>query len=72
MITTLPLREMSVQDKISVMESIWDDLCRNADDIVSPEWHKEVLDSRAKNLASGMDSFVDWEEAKREIRSKAR
>lgn len=70
MIAALPLKKMSVQDKISAMESIWDDLCRNAGDITSPAWHKDVLEEREKNLKSGTDSFLDWEDAKRGIRKK--
>ncbi|MFA6569012.1 MAG: addiction module protein [Victivallales bacterium] len=70
MIAALPLKKMSIQDKISAMESIWEDLCRNAGDISSPEWHKNVLEEREKNLKSGADSFVDWEDAKMEIRKK--
>jgi putative addiction module component (TIGR02574 family) len=70
MIATLPLKKMSVQDKISAMESIWDDLCRNAGDVTSPEWHKDVLNKREENLKSGADSFIDWEDAKKKIRKK--
>lgn len=70
MIASLPLHEMSVQDKISAMESIWDDLCRNTGNIESPGWHREVLDRREKSLAAGTDTFIDWEDAKRSIRSK--
>lgn len=72
MISTLPLKKMSIQDKISTMESIWEDLCRNAGDIASPEWHKDVLKEREKKLKCGADSFVDWEDAKRKIRKKIR
>jgi hypothetical protein len=52
------------------MESIWEDLCRNAGDVASPEWHKDVLNEREKNLKSGVDSFIDWEDAKKRIRKK--
>ena len=68
MIASLPLKKMSIHDKISTMECIWDDLCRNAGDITSPEWHKDILDDREKSLKSRTDSFVDWEDAKRKIR----
>ena len=70
MIATLPLKEMSIQDKISTMESIWEDLCRNAGDIASPEWHKDVLNERENNLKSGVDLLLDWEDAKKRIRKK--
>ena len=61
---------MSVQDKISKIKSIWEDLCQNAGDIASPEWHKDVLKEREKNLKSGADSFLDWKDAKKQIRGK--
>lgn len=70
MIAALPLKEMSVGDKISVMEAIWDDLCQHAGAVTSPEWHKEILDQRERNLRAGTDSFQDWELAKDEIRKK--
>lgn len=70
MIVTLPLKKMSIQDKISAMEHLWDDLCRNAGEITSPEWHKNVLDARERSLKARTDSFSDWEDAKRKIRKK--
>ena len=72
MIANLPLKKMSIQDKISAMESIWEDLCQNAGDIASPEWHKDILKEREKKLKSGADSFLDWEDAKKQIRKKIR
>ncbi len=33
---TLPLEKMSIEEKTRTMETIWDDLCRNADSIPSP------------------------------------
>lgn len=62
MIATLPLKNMSIQDKISAMESLLEDLCQNAGDITSPEWHKNVLKEREKNLKSDADSFLGWED----------
>lgn len=62
-----PLEKMTVPEKISTMEILWDDLCRTPSNIVSPEWHKEVLDEREKSVNDGLDVFVDWEEAKKNI-----
>ncbi len=33
MAIAIPLETMSVEEKIQVMEIIWDDLCHKADDI---------------------------------------
>jgi hypothetical protein len=47
---SLPLNEMTITEKLVVMNQIWDDLMRNPDNIPSPEWHKEVLSARAERV----------------------
>ncbi len=66
---TLPLKNMSIEEKIQTMESIWEDLCAKADSISSPDWHKKILDEREKDVNTGGDEFVDWEKAKQNIRN---
>lgn len=67
MIATLPLKEMSLEDKISTMEVLWDDICRTSSDFPSPDWHGDILREREQNLKDGKDEFEDWEDVKREI-----
>lgn len=69
MATTLSLESMSTEEKIQVMEFIWDDLCKKADNIPSPPWHKTVLDEREEAIKRGEEQFLDWETAKRNIRN---
>ena len=66
----LPLDNMSVAEKIQLMEAIWDDLCRNDTDIPSPDWHGQVLEERQARIDSGDATFSDWEDAKRRIRDR--
>ena len=47
---TLPLEKMSIEEKIRTMETIWDDLCRKADSILSPSWHEDVLIEREERI----------------------
>jgi len=67
---TVDLQQMSVPDKLRLMEDLWRDLSRNERDLASPEWHGMVLEDREKKLASGEDSLVDWDAAKRQLRAK--
>ncbi len=62
------LKEMSSEEKIRTMETIWDDLCREADRITSPSWHRDVLHEREEQVKEGSASFIDWEKAKKDIR----
>jgi hypothetical protein len=66
----LPLKDMTLQEKLAVMESIWEDLARIPDAIESPAWHKDILDERRQRLAEGTSRFTDWETAKEDIRKK--
>lgn len=61
------LRCMTVPEKLRMMESLWDDLCRSEEAIPVPDWHKAVLDDRERQVAEGQATFVDWEEARQRI-----
>ncbi len=66
----LPLKAMSLQEKLAAMESLWEDLARTPEAIESPAWHKDILDERRQRLAEGQSRFIDWETAKANIRNK--
>ena len=68
----LPLDEMTVQEKIAAMESLWEDLSRSPEAIESPAWHKDILDQRQQRIADGTAQFEDWEKAKGKIHEKLR
>lgn len=67
---TLPLNDMTVSEKLQLMEALWEDLTRNAEAIESPEWHREILEERERRIASGKVQFSDWEQAKADIRKR--
>ena len=67
---TLPLDQMTVAEKLRVMESLWADLSRNEQELESPAWHEQVLKERDERVRSGAETFVDWETAKRQLRER--
>ena len=67
---TVPLNEMTLPEKLQLMEALWEDLSRNADALESPEWHRDVLEDRERRIASGEAHFSDWEQAKTDIRKR--
>ncbi len=64
---TLPLKQMSAEEKIRIMESIWDDLCATAGSTLSPDWHGHVLADREAAVLAGEHEVMDWEAAKKKI-----
>ena len=67
---SLPLDKMTNLDKIAMMEKLWDDLCRDPESIPSPEWHKEVLEEREKQIKEGSAKFTAFDRAKDRIRDQ--
>ena len=67
---SLPLKEMTLREKLAAMELLWEDLARCPEFVDSPTWHKDVLDERRQQVAEGKGEFTDWEIAKTEIRNK--
>ncbi|MCK5688040.1 addiction module protein [Myxococcota bacterium] len=65
---TLPLDQMTTSDKLRALEEIWQDLCRTPESIPAPPWHSDVLHAREKRLQEGSAKFVDWADAKQNIR----
>ena len=70
MVVNLPLDEMSVEEKLQVMEALWADLSREPDHIESPAWHKDALEEAKKRVESGEAGFSDWQKAKTSIRDR--
>lgn len=66
MSTELPLDSMSTAEKLKVMEAVWASL-RDAPDLPTPEWHRELLAERKRRLESGEATLSSWDEAKRRL-----
>ena len=70
MIPILPLHQMSVEEKIQTMESLWDSLLHEASEPASPRWHGTTLADREAAVQRGEDQFEPWESAKQKIRKR--
>jgi len=67
---TISIDKMTTEEKIQTMETIWDDLCKKAESIPSPSWHKEVLQEREDRVNKGKEKFLNWNSAKKYIQDK--
>ena len=61
------LKDMTLQEKLAVMESIWEDLARAPGAIGSLASHKDELDERGQWLTEANCRFTDCEMAKGEF-----
>ena len=63
MAVDLQLDSMSTAEKLRLMESIWDSL-RIAPDLMTPDWHREVLAERTRQIESGDVEFSNWDDVR--------
>jgi len=66
----IDIKSLTREEKIQIMEALWDDLTHDSDAIKSPNWHEDELRKTKKKLASGKEETVDWNEAKENLRKR--
>ena len=67
---SIDIKSLSREEKLKVMEALWEDLSRGDDEIPSPGWHEEALQETEKRVAEGKDISVPWNDAKKELRKR--
>jgi putative addiction module component (TIGR02574 family) len=61
--------DLSVSEKLQLLEDLWDDIASNPAAVPVHEWQKEELNRRKKELLKNPDAAISWEEIQRRIRT---
>ena len=64
------IKQLSREEKLRVMEAIWEDLSSEDQSIQSPVWHESILQETEQRVQSGQEQTFDWKEAKKELRKR--
>jgi len=67
--TIQAVQQLPRSEKLKLMEALWEDLSRAEGEVQSPAWHAEELAATEQRLAKGKEQILDWEAAKKELRS---
>ena len=68
-VQTIPtIEEMTMSEKLQLLEALWEDLSRNSMDLEPPEWHREILKERRQAVKNDELEYIDWDEAKKQLR----
>ena len=68
MLEASQIDNMSVAERLQAIEQLWDALCREAGDVASPEWHREVLAERKGRAERGEAKFLTLAQLKSRLR----
>jgi len=58
---------MSNGEELQLMEESRAELSRHAGACDSPAWHGDVLRERDRRVAEGRETYMKWEDVKREL-----
>lgn len=69
MTTAFALDQLTKIEKLQLIEQLWQDLSQETD-LLSPQWHAEVLQKTEQLVATHQSQFVDWHDAKKRLQNK--
>jgi hypothetical protein len=69
MISETNVREMTLSQKLRLMEILWGELHRESESFESPGWHKKELEETEARRKAGLEEPMDWDEAKGQLMS---
>ena len=59
--------EIPIDERIQLVEDIWDSIAEVPESVKVPEWHKKVLDKRLERFHANSGSASPWKYIKEKI-----
>jgi putative addiction module component (TIGR02574 family) len=56
--------DLTVEDKLDYLQSLWDRLAATPDEIPVPGWHQQVIEERLRAHRADPDAGRSWEEVR--------
>jgi hypothetical protein len=64
------LHKLSAVEKLQIIEALWGDLVSDENSLPSLSWHETELVETEKKFHSNNIEILDWQQAKKELRSQ--
>lgn len=64
--------DLSVDEQIAYVESLWDRIAATPEQVPVPEWHREVLDERLKDDEANPEAGATWDVVRERLRDNLR
>ncbi len=62
--------DLSVEEKIDFVQSLWDRIASTPEQVPVPEWHKSILRERLAAYQANPTNVRSWEDVRKEIERK--
>ena len=58
---------LSVDEQIDYVQSLWDHIAARPEDVLVPDWHREILTERLASYRENREQGKEWEEVERDL-----
>ena len=69
-ISTGSIFDLSIPEKLQLVEDIWDDIASTPEGVPVHDWQKKEMARRKRNLLRNPGSALSWPETQRRIRGR--
>jgi len=66
----IEIDSLSIPEKLALVDQIWSSIGRDAENVPSPDWHKELLEERLRRLDSGEASVSSLADLKKRLEKR--
>jgi Putative addiction module component len=64
--------ELTIEEKLNYVASLWDRIAAIPDTVPAPDWHLEVIEQRTHEREAGAPNGRSWKDFREELRAKLR
>lgn len=61
------LQGLPIKEKLSIIETLWESITLDEEQLAVPQWHKDLLEERDQLIKQGKANYIDWQTAKNQI-----
>ncbi len=72
LVPPLGFDDMSIDEQIEYVQSLWERIVRRREDVPVPAWHRDELAARMADHEASPDAGEPWEAVERELRAELR
>jgi putative addiction module component (TIGR02574 family) len=75
MVKTMPIPppgfdELSAEDKIDYVQSLWDRIAASPEEVPVPEWHKQIISERLAAYRANPNEGRTWEQVRTDLEQR--
>jgi len=61
------IKAMTVEQRLDLIEQVWDTLVETPDAIPVPDWHKDALEKRLQAFEENPEAGASWDEVEKRV-----